>query len=353
MADEAQVLTLSEAKAQNKAEEEALLKAAAGDIDGEAALKAAADKAEEEAALKVAEEEAALKAAADEKALKTGDIEGKPGEVEAFMQADDDPPVAAINPSEAKKIRLKYQKPLREATDRVAKLEQELETLKKQGAPAPAAQTGKPKRESFKTEADFIEALTDWKIETRVATATSTQIAAQRKAAQEREEARIEEVVDTHYLRASKLAEKSGISAELYQAADQRVRDAVETKFPKAGDAIVNKLISILGDGSEKVFYHLGVNKAKLQKFMDTFDVDSGLTTATFLASLNAELKPPVKAQSKAPAPAAHAAGDTNNAPSVEKLKRDYQEAHRKGDTQKAFNLKKQAKALKIVTKDW
>lgn len=281
-----------------------------------------------------------------------GEPEPEP-EVEPWMQADGDEP-PPLSDSEAAKIRRKYKGKLQEEKAENEALRAEIEALKtkKPEIAAPEAKN-KPKKADFENEEEFFEALADWKIENRDAQNQSKNVAEQQKAAQEAEQAAIGGEVDNHYLRAAKLAEKSGIKPENYQAADRRLRAAVEEKFPGGGDDVVDYLISTLGEGSEKVFYHLGVNQKRLSEFLETFDKGKGLRTAAFLGELNAELKAPSKRSTQAPDPGAQVQADSKSSASQSKLKKEYDEAHRSGNTAKAWKIKKQAKGLNVDTKNW
>ena len=108
-----------------------------------------------------------------------------------------------------------------------------------------------------------------------------------------------------------------------------------------------------MGAGSERVFYHLGVSKARLSKCVASFDEDEGLSAAMFLATLNAELKAPAKRTSTAPAPGEEVRGDTHIKPGDKKVKEAYKQAVKDGETQKSWDIKRKAKRNKVDTKDW
>ena len=284
------------------------------------------------------------------------DPDADPAEAnDAWLKSDlDEDEALAISDSEAGKIRRKYKAQATKAKDEAGVLREENTRLKAQQVPPVVAKTpGEPKRDAFESDLLYLEARQDWKSEINEVKQQTAFTARNTKAAQDADVVAVGESVDEHYLRAEKLAGKSNITPEAYQSADQRVRNAVEAKFPGAGDLVIDKLIQKLGAGSEKVFYHLGVNKARLNKFVDSFDEDEGLSAAMFLATLNAELKAPAKRTSSAPAPGEDVRGDSRVNPVDAKAKKEYTRATKSGDPQKAWDIKKKAKANKVDTKGW
>jgi len=251
------------------------------------------------------------------------------------------------------KLRAKLEKRHQEDVD---KLKQELEELRSV-AQKPAA-LAKPKPEDFDSEDDpdaaYQEALVDWKVKTLRAEEDAKTQAAQAKQKQSEYAKKVEAAVDQHYERAVKLAEKSGISAELYQGADLKVRQTIDSLYPEAGDSITDALIANLGEGSEKVIYNLGVNSKRLAELKSRLTDDpTGISAATYLGMLNAELTAPTKRKTRAPAPAPALNGDSNSSSGIKALKRQYDEAHKKGNMQSAFDAKRKAKAAGADTKDW
>lgn len=236
------------------------------------------------------------------------------------------------------------------------RLEQENAKLKEQlAAPKVEATKDAPKREDFDTDDLYIKALAAHeaaKIRSELATGAAAE---EKKRQQAEQQAKIEGAVDAHYARAEKLATQSNIKPETYQAADRAVRGAVDSVFPDGGDMITDALIANLGPGSEKVMYHLGVNSAKRKQLVDLLTEDrSGIKAAVFLGQLNATLSAPARRESRAPDPADKVHGDKNGSKGDgAALKRQYDEAQKTGDVQKAFNLRRSAKAKKIDTSDW
>lgn len=289
--------------------------------------------------------------------------EEKEPEVEATEEQVDDAwmkPEGEETPkftdSDAAAIRRKYKSQVQEKNEENESLRKEIEELKKKvSSPAVESVQAKPKREQFVTEDEYLEALTDYKIALSTQRSQSEQSAAAAKQRQEEMIAATTKAVDAHYERGAKLAEKSGIKPEAYQAADKQFRSAIEGEFPKAGDAIADALIASLGAGSEKVTFNLGVNATRRAEFVKLLREDkSGIRAAAYLGEIKALLNAPAKRQTTAPDPIDDIRGDkAGGVGSAEKMRRDYKTAHAKGDVQAAFNIRRAAKNKKIDTSKW
>jgi len=119
--------------------------------------------------------------------------------------------------------------------------------------------------------------------------------------------------------------------------------------YPDAGDALVDAFISKVGDGSERVFYNLGINKTNLGKFRETLVNDpTGLDAAIYLGGLNKTLNKTVKRKSSAPAPA-----DGKSDVKGKAYKKKYDAAHEKNNPQAAYNAKKAAREAGVDVSDW
>lgn len=334
--------TLEELRADNAAEEAA--RAAAPQADVTDTTDAAADDLNTDPNLAEGEE---------------GD-EGKEAEPESWMKGDDqesqgadkkftDGDIGAAKAKLRSKLEAKHQ-------SEVEQLRAQLEEARRNTvAPQPSA---RPKREEFYDKDDpdeaYTEALADWKIKDTLARQhnDTQQYEFQRK--QLEVQKTIESGVDQHYERAATLAAASGISPELYQSADHRVRSAIDGIFPGAGENITNSLIASLGEGSEKVFYNLGVSPKRLKELTSKLAADpTGLQASIYLGRLSAELTAPVRRTSSAPAPATTVQGDANTTEQGKGLQKKYTEARKKGDAQTAFNIRREAKAAKINVDSW
>lgn len=279
---------------------------------------------------------------------------GEEQEIPAFMaegdgqEGDQTVPVSAIV-----KVKAKLKAKLSESNEEIDRLRQEIDTLKQ---PKPTAEAPKrPRLADYASDAEFDAAMDNWEQQhTESTLATVEQRKTQREQA-ERIQQEVTTAVSGHYERAAKLVSEHTIDPEVYRAADHTVRSAVEAVMPKRGDAVVDQMISIIGEGSEKTLFHLGRNQNSLNTFRALLQDDpSGLKAAVFLGKKTAEFNgTTTKKISRAPAPAASATGDAGGGVKASAIKKQYDAAHKKGDTQAAFNLKRQAKAAGIDIKQW
>lgn len=234
----------------------------------------------------------------------------------------------------------------------IEKLRSENETLKR--GPATPKILKRPVATDFRTDEDYEDALDQYYDNRANETfkrrqMEDTQTSTQRQTLDSRKEA-----VDKHYLRADELLEKSGIQPEIYKQADATVREAVEVIMPKLGDTVVDQIIAILGEGSEKVMFFLGRNPAALGKFQSLLTKDkTGMKAAVYLGQEKQRLTNPSKPRSNAPDPAAQINGDANSTVQSSALKKKYETAHKAGKTQLAYNLKQQARKAKVNVTDW
>lgn len=176
----------------------------------------------------------------------------------------------------------------------------------------------------------------------------------QQQQEQERQAQRLTEQVEGHYERAAKLVEAGVITVEKYQAADRRVRQELDS-VTGAGDLVADNIIARLGEGSEKVIAHLGVNQAAMQALkMKLTEDPTGLSAAVYLGQLNAKFSAPANKLSKAPNPDSGLRGDKGGVTTTSSdILKKYQSAHKSGDIAKAVELKLKAKASGINTSNW
>ena len=247
---------------------------------------------------------------------------------------------------------------LSEREDEIARLRAEMETLKAGTSKPHQPSTGqipqRPREEDFDTDAEYQQAL--YQYEDKVTAERFSRIEQQRKqeAAVSKAKEKLSADVEGHYERAEKLLEESAISPEVYQSADMAVRQAVETIAPQKGNFVIDKLISVVGPGSEKVMYYLGRNKTALNEFQSILAGDpSGMQAAIYLGQQKERLTNSKKTTTRAPAPAASAkGGETPNGKAGAFLKQ-YKAAHKTKDGQAAYNAKKAAKSAGIDVSKW
>lgn len=281
----------------------------------------------------------------EEESSDTGD--GSHDQDRKFTDSD----VAAARRNMRAKLTKKHDKEKSEYEARIAALEAKIEG---QGPQPVQGKASKPQRDDYESEAEFFDALTDWKIATNEATRhASNEKDKQAQAVREYEES-VEKAVGQHYERAVELADKSKITAEMYQSADLKVREMAEEVFPNAGDDIVDNLIATIGEGSERVMYNLGVNVKRRNHVRDLLKQDqTGLRASAYLGKLNGELGSPGKRKSKAAPPAGDVTGDSKTSESFRALKRKYTDAHKRGDKQGAFNARREARQAGADVSDW
>lgn len=337
--------TLEELKAENaKAEEEAATKPQTVEVEPEA---------------RAAEviPEAVVTDSGTQPDAETDAKETDKAEVEDWMASDEsaDDTNNAIWKASREKYKAKLGKVTEKHDDEVAQLRAENAKLKSGAAPKTL---NRPKREDYEDKEDpeeaYLDALTDFKLEQKSAKQAVRTTEADTEAKHVAHQNKVDESVDQHYERAVKLSEQSGITAEVYQSADKTIRTAIDAVRPGAGDIIVDELISNLGEGSEKVFYSLGVNAAKRDKLTSLLISDvSGIKAAMYLGTLKAELNAPNRKATNAPAPAPNLQGDGASKDPHKTLKKAYDKASQSGDQQAAFTAKMEAKKAGANVKTW
>ena len=320
---------------------------------------------EQEAAAKLAEDEAA-KIAADEAAKLAEEkpeldedgnpIESKP-ELEPWMKEDGEQDLD--DPSKQVPVG-KFVSVKKKLKGQISDRDEEIETLKRENAelikqkPKEETVLVRPKKIDFDTEELFDEALDTYNQSRTTEAINRTRLEDQQKAGQVQAQQQLVEAVDNHYERAEKLISESGITSEVYRTADTTVRAAVEAITPNLGDVIVDQVISILGDGSEKVLYYLGRNKTALAKFQNLLATDrSGMKAAVYLGQEKQRLTKPIKPRSSAPNPATDIKGDEVLTGAEGRYKKKYDAAHSKNDNQSAYNAKKEARAAGVDVSKW
>lgn len=335
------------------------------------AKNAAEEKAEQETEVAEAEEQLDTKVTIEPVETTVEEIEDDTEEeesesVESWMQEEvatlDDGDSGFKPNREAAAVRKKLKAKLHEKDDELESLKAEVERLKSGSTQqaAPEKMPPKPKLEDFDyDESSHEAALDDWyekKIEAKLSsTLTTKQTEQQQRESAERQKKALDEAVDRHYTRAAKLVEEGKVSEEKYTQADRAVRESFERIANGKGDVIVDSLIKTLdslGEGSEKVFYQLGVNPAKMQEITNLFASDpSGLSTVAYLGKLQASIQSPTKRKSSAPAPSPELkGGGSTKAPGDAFLKR-YKKAG--GNVQARLDIKREAKRQGIDTRNW
>jgi len=238
----------------------------------------------------------------------------------------------------------------------IEKLRKEIEELKGQKAtPIPKDTTlVRPKESDYESLEAFQTALDEYedkRIENKLSV---VQGQTQLRDKQTKAIKKLSKAVDDHYVRAEELIKASGISAETYKQADEVFRNAIEAVRPGLGDIIVDQMISLLGKGSEKVMYKLGRSSALRGEFIALLAEDpNGLKATAFLGEQKAKLLLTKQRSSNAPPPSNEINGDATSSNKERVFKKKYEAAHAKGNSQVAYNAKKDAKAAGIDTSKW
>ena len=239
--------------------------------------------------------------------------------------------------------------------EEIEKLKAEVAALK---TSTPTQQLNRPKPADFQDKDDpemaYSEAMMDWKIgnQTLENTAKAKKVENDNAATQRQRDTDV--AVDNHYERAAKLGVKGNITPELYQSSDLKVRQAIETVYPEAGDYVTEMLISNLGEGSEKVFYNLGVNSTRLSKLQSLLTQDpSGLKAGMYLGELKNQLSAPQKRTTNAPDPASTAGGDQASNSAQKVSKKTFDKLVASNDVAGSFAAKMTAKASGVDVSTW
>lgn len=275
---------------------------------------------------------------------------------ELWLSETQDPEVIPVSTHIG--VRRKLKGKISEQNDRISELEAEIARMKEVTSANLASPKldlpARPAIKNFNSDEEYEQALSKYEadlVEVQVsrvlATKNSTTTVETRKKA-------LDTAVDEHYARAETLVKTSGIKPDLYKTADETVRRAVEEVRPNFGDLIVDQLISVLGDGSEKVFYYIGRNAPALETVKTLLVSDpSGMKAAIYLGQQKERLTSKITRRSGAPAPGVKTLGDKGGSGQANALKQKYQKAHEGGKLQLAYNLKKEAKKLKIDVSTW
>jgi len=236
---------------------------------------------------------------------------------------------------------------------------EELEALRKENAKlrqqsfTEVEKPVRPKVDDFSTTAEFDIALDGYEQELVKFNAKVIQRTAEQSAKQEAYSKKLAIDVDSHYSRAEELVKKAKIEPEVFQQADLQVKRAIEELYPEKGEATFNHLVSMVGEGSEKVALYLGRNKKALKGFTDALREDtSGLKAMLYVGKLTERINGNVSKTSRAPKPNKQlkSGGPTMRASAA--LKK-YNEAHSKGNGSQAYQIKKDAKAAGVDTSKW
>jgi len=333
----------------------------------------------EELKLKNAEDEAAEQAAQPEEAAEpeaqpeelNEDPEGEQpegeegseegGEVPEWLATGEQTPDGAQMPVKthvAMKQKLKGR--ITEQKSELEQLREENQRLKT-GAPQPAAAAPQaerpmPKVDDFYDKPDpdaaYSEALKSW-MDENVERKLQTQFQRQQQSEKVQQHQRqVSAALDQHYDRAAQIVNDGLLTADEYQAAETLVRQSVESVAPGSGDIYVDAMLSSMGEGSEKVVVSLARNPSNLLALKQALQEDhTGIKAAAFMGELKGRFSGASKRVSKTPKPGATLQGQGAGSGGAEK--RQYLAAHKANNRQKAFDIKRAAKARGVDVSKW
>lgn len=288
------------------------------------------------------------------------EAESSEPESEAWMQSDEQQSEnngQAVPVKKHVSVRNKLKGEIKERDSQIESQNSEIEKLKAEiaelkGAPQPETLEAMPKLEDFNyDEAKYQAAVNKWidtKIDRRNASSAQSEKETQAKE-------KIDLAVNDHYERAAGLIAGTSVTEDMYKTADRHVRQTFEEIFPKGGDQVVDQVIAFLGEGSEKVIYRLGINSNDMSELKQSLrDDPSGSKAMLYLGGLKTKLTSATqfKNKSEAPKPGTKLqGGDTGEKGSY--YKRAVRAARSKNDVQKVIDLKREAKAKGVDTKDF
>lgn len=254
---------------------------------------------------------------------------------------------------------LKEKSKRKEANAEIEELRKELEELKNSSVASNQQSTSPTKRPrilDFNSDEEYEEAMDKWEQEfgqNIVNHITNNQT---KQYQQKQVVDRVQKEVSKFYERAEALLKQHSIQPEAYVTATRKVVDSLDKINPGNGEALFNSLVATVGEHSEKIIYHVGRNTKALSEFQSLLlDDPSGSKALVYLGSLKSKaLENKNKRSSRAPAPSASVQGETTaTSTSESKLKKQWEDAHRKGDAQKAYNLRAKARQAGIDVNKW
>tara|TARA_R110002096_G_scaffold393628_1_gene588673 strand:- start:344 stop:1426 length:1083 start_codon:yes stop_codon:yes gene_type:complete len=291
-------------------------------------------------------------------------------EVELWMQDEEQTSTKnndkdSFDSHDMAKLRRKLKAKNEESLDEIAQLKARIAAMEG-GPPAQQAQPqatnqaiARPKLDDFDYDEDkFGEAMDQYYINMMSQNNQQGNQRAQQDQAQQNAQKAQQQKLDGHYEQVQDLIASKTLSPDMYQNSEVIVRKAFDSIAPGNGDVITENIIAhlaSLGEGSAKVIVHLGRNPTNRNRLVNALVADpTGLQAMGILGELKATLtSAPSKKISSAPRPGSKIKGDETTSNGEGKLMRRYNEAHKRGDTQAAFNIKQEAKGAGIKTRNW
>lgn len=289
-----------------------------------------------------------------EEFAETSEEEAGEVETEAWLvdQADDHEektvPLSALQ-----KVRGTLKEKNRDLKGELEELKRQNEALQ-QSRQVPVQPKVRPKLEDFDyDEEKYNQAMDEYYLSQVDQRLHQTEAQKQQEDNARRQKEAIQKAADDHYKRAQELITKHAISPDVYKNSDEKVRSAFDQVSPGNGDAIADHLISVLGEGSEKVLFAVGRNQNELDKIQSMLIRDPmGFELTAYLGQKKAEFTMPARKRSQAPKPARNLSGETTKNAATN-LYRRYKDAEKKGDMSAAFKARMEARRAGEDTRDW
>ncbi len=283
-------------------------------------------------------------------------------EIPLWMQADEQESATSdqmpVKSHIAVKQKLKSR--LSQKDSEIDQLRQEIQQIKGTAQPVaqplqPPTQTAMPKAEDFYDQRDpdasFQLAMQNWVnkgVEQKLNSHLQTH---QQQQQRQQQDGRLNQELDRHYDRAAKIVSEGMLSEDEYRDSETLLRQSVDHVAPGRGDAYVDSLLGRMGDGSEKVVVSLARNASHMTAFQQALrDDPTGITAAAFLGELKGRFRSAGKV-SKTPRPGSKLNGDAPVSGGADM--RRYNTAHKSGNRQEAFNIKRAAKARGVDVSKW
>ncbi len=208
--------------------------------------------------------------------------------------------------AKVKRERKAYKKEASSEREARGVAESKVELLERQIAELTRKTLKKPEYHDYDDENHFLRDMAQYQ---RAMLAANPQQVSPQQAAQQvsqqaqpaHDENQFSEAVDAHFQR----AEDSGLNPEKFANAQRKVENELDTIGARgSGRQTVDQIVSILGNGSEKVMWVLGHNEAALDKLKNLITKDpSGFQAISYLTELKIKSKPKRKIKSNAPEP--------------------------------------------------
>ncbi len=299
----------------------------------------------------------------DDKDGKSDDDDEDPFDVDSLLKEideEDDDASGDVPVSTHIRMKRKLKEKNTKQSDEIKRLETELAASKNGGSATHPDMPKRPQLEDYEDDiGKYEEAIIGYDQEMVRFNYTLVQDEENRKTALNKAIQSREKAVDQHYDRVVTFVKssKDKISQETYESAEQAVRDSLDESLPgdDSGNQVVDHLIDLIGEGSEKVIFLLGKKPAALATLIELMKEDpTGLRAASYVGQQKERLTKNIRKTSLSPKPAKSARGDTTSSSNRDKsLKRAYDKAHTSGNTQAAFDAKREAKKLEIDTSSW